>query len=258
MFSDQIYHDILNDNPMLKAAILDDEVRGSALLERKLELFKDDLQIAAVFNDPYKALSKMVDFDIDVLFLDVEMPGLNGFQFLEKLGSFNFEVIFTTAYDAYTLDALRLSAVDYLMKPIDEDELHTAIYRLKKRFAGQAMKQIDESNPAANRLALPTAEGVYLVDKANIIRVEAMSNYSTFYLNGQKKIVVSKTLKEYEYVLQDDVFLRINRSVIVNLNYIVKYRKGDGGTLEMSDGTEVEVSSSRKDKLIEVLFAEKK
>lgn len=243
-----------NHQPMLKAAILDDEIRGSTLLERKLELFKDELQIDAVFNDPYKALSKMVDLDLDVLFLDVEMPGLNGFQFLEKLGSFNFEVIFTTAYDAYTLEALRLSAVDYLMKPIDEDELHTAIYRLKKRFASHPKPQPDESRTAPNRLALPTAEGVYLIDKANIIRIEAMSNYSTFYLCGQKKIVVSKTLKEYEHVLQEDMFLRVNRSVIVNLNFIVKYRKGDGGTLETSDGTEIEVSASRKDRLIELLF----
>jgi len=119
---------------MLKAVILDDEERGSSLLNRKLDFFKDDLHVEAVFNDPYKALSKIIDLEPDVLFLDVEMPGLNGFQFLEKLGAFNFEVIFTTAYDTYTLEALRLSAVDYLLKPIDEDELHTAIFRLKKKI----------------------------------------------------------------------------------------------------------------------------
>lgn len=240
---------------MLKAVILDDEERGSGLLNRKLESFEEDLQVAAVFNDPYKALSKIVDLDPDVLFLDVEMPGLNGFQFLEKLGTFNFQVIFTTAYDTYTLEALRLSAVDYLLKPIDEEELHTAIYRLKKRFADQDKQQPKPAEkPSRNRIALPTAEGVYLVDKANIVRVEAMSNYSTFYLADRKKIVVSKTLKEYENVLTDSFFLRINRSVIVNLDYIVKYRKGDGGTLEMSDGMEVEVSASRKEALVEKLF----
>lgn len=238
---------------MLKAVILDDEERGSSLLTRKLESFEDELEIAAVFNDPYKALSKIMDIQPDVLFLDVEMPGLNGFQFLEKLGSFNFQVVFTTAYDTYTLEALRLSAVDYLLKPIDEEELHTAIFRLKKRFSAND-KGKDADKPSRNRLALPTAEGVYLIDKANIIRVEAMSNYSTFYLNDHKKIVVSKTLKEYENVLTDAFFLRINRSVIVNLDYIVKYRKGDGGTLEMSDGTEVEVSASRKEALVDKLF----
>lgn len=239
---------------MLKAVILDDEERGSSLLNRKLESFEDELEVAAVFNDPYKALSKIMDIQPDVLFLDVEMPGLNGFQFLEKLGSFNFQVVFTTAYDTYTLEALRLSAVDYLLKPIDEEELHTAIFRLKKRFSANNKQGKDADKPSRNRLALPTAEGVYLVDKANIVRVEAMSNYSTFYLNDHKKIVVSKTLKEYENVLTDTFFLRINRSVIVNLDYIVKYRKGDGGTLEMSDGTEVEVSASRKEALVDKLF----
>jgi two-component system LytT family response regulator len=136
-----------------------------------------------------------------------------------------------------------------LLKPIDEEELHTAIFRLKKRFSAHDKNAKDADKPSRNRLALPTAEGVYLVDKANIVRVEAMSNYSTFYLNDHKKIVVSKTLKEYENVLTDSFFLRINRSVIVNLDYIIKYRKGDGGTLEMSDGTEVEVSASRKEAL---------
>jgi len=240
---------------MLKAVILDDEVRGSTLLNRKLEAFGEDLVVEAIFNDPFKALSKIVELDPHVLFLDVEMPGLNGFQFLEKLGAFNFQVIFTTAYDTYTLEALRLSAVDYLVKPIDEDELHTAIFRLKKRVADQSKSVVvtaQRSSP--NRIALSTAEGVYFVNKSSIMRVEAMSNYSTFYLEDQKKIIVSKTLKEYEGVLQDDYFLRINRSVIVNLNFVVKYRKGDGGTLEMNDGTEIEVSSSRKEALIQIMF----
>lgn len=240
---------------MLKAVILDDEVRGSNLLNRKLEVFGKELEVQAIFNDPFKALSKIIELNPDVLFLDVEMPGLNGFQFLEKLGFFNFQVIFTTAYDTYTLEALRLSAVDYLVKPIDEDELHTAIFRLKKRVADQVKQhQSIDQKPVNNRLALSTVEGVYFVNKTSIMRVEAMSNYSTFYLQEQKKIMVSKTLKEYESVLQDDFFLRINRSVIVNLNYVVKYRKGDGGTIEMIDGTEIEVSASRKEALMDKLF----
>jgi len=247
------------ESEMLKAVILDDEARGSVLLSRKLEFFEDELRVVGIFNDPYKALSKIIDLDPDVLFLDVEMPGLNGFQFLEKLGSFSFEVIFTTAYDTYTLEALRLSAVDYLLKPIDEDDLHTAIFRLKKRIGDrvkpdQKPELKPEIKPSNQRLALSTVEGVYLVDKATIMRIEAMSNYSTFHLTDHKKIIVSKTLKEYESVLQEETFFRINRSVIVNLNYVVKYRKGDGGTLEMTDGTELEVSSSRKDCLLEKLY----
>ena len=240
---------------MLKAAILDDEIRGSKLLGHKLEVFEEELQVVGIFNEPAKALDVIIELGIDVLFLDVEMPGMNGFQFLERLGTFNFEVIFTTAYDSYTLEALRLSAVDYLLKPVDEDDLQTAIIRLRKRVAEKSMyKAIKQAKKTSTRLALPTAEGVYLVEKTNIIRVEAMSNYSVFLLADSKKIVVSKTLKEYEVLLDDDQFMRINRSVIINLDFVVKYRKGDGGTLELSDGAEVEVSPQKKEVLLQRLF----
>lgn len=240
---------------MLKAAILDDEIRGSKLLAHKLEVFDEELQVVGIFNEPAKALDAIIELGIDVLFLDVEMPGMNGFQFLERLGTFNFEVIFTTAYDSYTLEALRLSAVDYLLKPVDEDDLQTAIIRLRKRVAEKSMyKAIKQSKKNSTRLALPTAEGVYLVEKTSIIRVEAMSNYSVFLLTDNKKIVVSKTLKEYEVLLDNDQFIRINRSVIINLDFVVKYRKGDGGTLELSDGAEVEVSPQKKEVLLQRLF----
>lgn len=240
---------------MLKAAILDDEIKGSKLLSQKLAVFEDELQIVAIFNDAEKASIALLNSDIDVLFLDVEMPGLNGFQVLERLGTFNFEVIFTTAYDTYTLEALRLSAIDYLLKPVDEDDLQLAITRLKKRVTEKAsFKEIKKEGKPKNRLALPTAEGVYIVDKATIIRVEAMSNYSVFLLTDHKKIVVSKTLKEYEAVLDDSNFMRINRSVIVNLDFVTKYRKGDGGTLELTDGAEIEVSPQKKELLIQRLF----
>jgi len=239
---------------MLKAVILDDETRGSKLLSQKLQSFDDELQVVGIFNDPAKALNAIITLGPDVLFLDVEMPGINGFQFLERLGSFSFEVIFTTAYDSYTLEALRLSAVDYLMKPVDEDDLKTAITRLHKRVAGKTKQRSQKSEVLNARLALPTAEGIYIIDKITIIRVEAMSNYSVFLLTDNKKIIVSKTLKEYEAQLNDDFFMRINRSVIVNLSYVVKYRKGDGGTLELSDGAEVEVSPQRKETLLQKLF----
>lgn len=240
---------------MLRAAILDDEIRGSKLLAHKLAVFESELQVVGVFNQPSLAADEVAALHIDVIFLDVEMPVMNGFQFLEKLGSFDFEVIFTTAYDSYTLDALRLSAVDYLLKPIDEEELATAITRLKKRVNEKARyKLVKPEKKPNNRLALPTAEGVYIVDKANIIRVEAMSNYSVFLLTDAKKIVVSKTLKEFEPVLDDAHFMRINRSVIVNLDFVVKYRKGDGGTLELSDGSEIEVSPQKKEALLLWLY----
>lgn len=240
---------------MLKAAILDDEIKGSKLLAQKLTVFEDDLQVVSIFNDTETAINAINKLGIDVLFLDVEMPGMNGFQFLERLGTFSFDVIFTTAYDRYTLDALRISAVDYLLKPVDEDDLVLAISRLKKRVVEKLIyKENNTQKKNNNKLALPTAEGVYIIDKALIVRVEAMSNYSVFLLSDNRKIVVSKTLKEYETVLDDVHFMRINRSVIVNLDYVVKYKKGDGGTLELIDGTEIEVSPQKKEMLLQKLF----
>jgi two-component system LytT family response regulator len=245
--------------PMLTAVILDDEERGSRLLLQKLKGFETSLQVLAAFNQPAIALAEISALKPDVLFLDVEMPGMNGFQFLESLGTFDFEVIFTTAYDTYTLDALRLSAVDYLMKPVDEDDLDAAITRLHKRVQEKRHfknKHTDhEKTPTSKRLALPTSEGVYLVEKSTITHVEAMSNYSTFHTVNHKKIIVSKTLREYEDLLCDNQFIRVSRSAIVNLDFVVKYRKGEGGTLELADGKEIEVSAGKKNTLLEKLFS---
>lgn len=243
---------------MINAAILDDEPRSSWLMEQKLGAFRDSINIEVIYNSPERALKEINTHQLDILFLDVEMPGMNAFEFLERLGQFSFEIIFTTAHNNYMLDALRVSATDYLLKPIDEDELGKAIQRLSKRI--MARRQSKETIPAAakqqeqTRLALPTAEGVYFVNKATITHVEAMSNYSIFHIASNKKITVSKTLKEFEDALGDHSFLRVSRSVIVNLDYVVKYRKGEGGTLELTDGKEIEVSPSRKEALVERLF----
>lgn len=237
---------------MLKAVLLDDEKMGSDLLQIKLSL-QTQINVVKVFNDPLIALKEIEDIDFDVLFLDVEMPVLNGFEFLETLGSFSFEVIFVTAYSSFTLEALRMQAVDYLVKPVNNEELVSAISRLSQKI--DEKKKSHTLKPAGkNRIALHTAEGIHLVEKSQIVKVEAMSNYSIFMLEQNKKIVVSKTLKEFETLLNDKNFMRVNRSVILNLDYVVKYKKGDGGTLELADGTEVEVSPAKKEELMELLF----
>lgn len=241
---------------ILKAVLLDDEERASSLLEKKLQRHAPGLEILAVYNDPLAALSAIQKLEFDVLFLDVQMPILNGFEFLEKLGTFDFEVVFVTAYDSYTLNALRINALDYLLKPVDSDELETALLRLEKKTLDRIKLKASPAEPVSsqNRIALPTAEGTYLVKKVDIIRVEAMSNYSIFYLSDGRKIIVSRTLKEYETLLCEPFFLRVNRSVIVNLEFVLKYKKGDGGTLELSDGAEIEVSPSKKEILLKKLF----
>ncbi|WP_185215967.1 LytR/AlgR family response regulator transcription factor [Sphingobacterium mizutaii] len=242
---------------MIKAVILDDEIRGSGLLQHKLQQFQELLSITAVFNDPQEALLQMPNMECDVLFLDVEMPFMNGFQFLEKLGQFEFEVIFVTAYNIYTLDALKANALDYLLKPVNNEELKKAMVKLELRISQrEKLKKVDltENRPVMGRLALPTAEGIHLVKKDDVIRIEAMSNYSIFFLNNLSKIIVSRTLKEFEMLLENTQLFRVNRSVIVNLDYVVKYKKGEGGTLELVDGSEIEVSPNKKKQLMDRLF----
>lgn len=242
---------------MIKAIILDDEIRGSNLLHHKLQEFQNSLSVDAIYNDPQKALLEIPKIEVDVLFLDVEMPFMNGFEFLEKLGQFNFEVIFVTAYNIYTLDALKANALDYLLKPVNNEELKKAIRKLEQKLAQkEKLRKADliENRPYMSRIALPTAEGIHLVKKDDILKVEAMSNYSIFFLNNLSKIIVSRTLKEFEILFEHTQLLRVNRSVIVNLDYIVKYKKGEGGTIEMMDGSEIEVSPSKKKQLMDRLF----
>ncbi|MFD1165445.1 LytR/AlgR family response regulator transcription factor [Sphingobacterium daejeonense] len=242
---------------MIKAVILDDEIRGSNLLHHKLQEFQNSLSVDAIYNDPQKALSEIPKIEVDVLFLDVEMPFMNGFEFLEKLGQFNFEVIFVTAYNIYTLDALKANALDYLLKPVNNEELKKAISKLEQKLVQKEnLRKADliENRPHLSRIALPTAEGIHLVKKDDILKVEAMSNYSIFFLNNLSKIIVSRTLKEFEILFEHTQLLRVNRSVIVNLDYIVKYKKGEGGTIEMMDGSEIEVSPSKKKQLMDRLF----
>ncbi len=245
---------------MIRAAILDDEPRGSKLLSQKLLEHDSEVDLQVIFNDPKIAVEQIRNHKIDVLFLDIEMPGMNGFQFLEKLQDFDFEVIFTTAYDTYTLEALRLSAVDYLLKPVTEEDLTSAMHRLKERLLRKKNnvipKPIGASTWTHKKLPLPTSDGIHLVEKTNIIRLEAMSNYCTFHLVENKKIVISRTLKEYEQILNEPYFIRVNRSAIINLSYVTKYKRGNGGMIEMSDGAEIEVSPQRKEELLSILFQE--
>ena len=177
---------------------------------------------------------------------------------------FDFEVIFVTAYDEYTIDALRISALDYLLKPVDSEELKNALSRLRKKLSMQENSlrskvklelpgEIIKEQHAPKRLALATLQGIVFLKISEIIRVEALSNYSTFYLINKKKIMVSKTLKEFEPILTMQNFFRISRSCIVNTDYIVKYKHEDGGILELQDGSEVGVGPHRKNELVELL-----
>ena len=248
---------------MIRVVLVDDEPQSCKSLAIKLKSIAEDIEVVASFHHPDKAIPGIRKIKPAVVFLDIEMPGMNGFQMLEKMEEFDFEVIFVTAYDEYTLNALRISALDYLLKPVDTEDLTNALTRLRKKILIQENSQTKEQiallgdtlkeQHAPKRLALATLQGIVFLKINEIIRVEALSNYSTFYLVNKQKIMVSKTLKEFEPILTMQNFFRVNRSCIVNTDYVVKYKHEDGGVLELQDGSEIVVGPHRKNELIELL-----
>ena len=202
---------------MIRVILVDDEPQSCKSLAIKLKDVAEDVEIIGTYHHPERAITGIRKSKPDVVFLDIEMPGMNGFQLLEKLEEFDFEVIFVTAYSEYMLHALHISAFDYLLKPVDTEELKVALARLRKKMAlhqstlhtkeqltllGDTLK--DQHAP--KRLALATLQGIVFLKINEIIRVEALSNYSTFYLISKQKIMVSKTLKEFEPVLTMQIF----------------------------------------------------
>src|SRR6476661_4478535 len=249
---------------MIRVIMVDDEPQNSKALDIKLKELADDIDVVGVFNYPEKAVSAIKKLKPDLVFLDIEMPGMNGFQLLEKLEQFDFEVIFVTAYNEYMLNALHISALDYLLKPVDSEELNNALTRFRKRISLQnnrlekkeqfeLLSETLRDQNAPQRLAVATLQGISFLKIKEIVRVEALSNYSTFHLVNKQKIMVSKTLKDFESLLTQQNFFRVNRSCIVNTDYIIKYKNEDGGVLELHDGTEISVGPHRKTELLDLL-----
>jgi two-component system LytT family response regulator len=193
----------------------------------------------------------------DIVFLDVEMPGSSGFDFLKQLKEINFEIIFTTAYGQYAVQAIRFSALDYLMKPIVVEDLVEAVKRAGNKIKGQHQREkIDallnniKYLNTDKKIALPTLSGLEFVTLGNIIRCESDNTYTIFYMSDKRKIVVSKSIGEYEELLGDYHFLRVHQSHLVNLRYVKSYQKGEGGLIVMEDNSAVDVSRRRKEQLI--------
>ncbi len=199
-------------------------------------------------------------------FLDIEMPDKNGFEMLSEINQIHFEVIFTTAYHEYAVKAFRFSAIDYLLKPIDPDELMSAVKKFEEKTNSTSSQQVELLKQMWNqfsgvktnsrehqKIVLSNQDGLNIIDVKDIIWCEALGSYTKFHLTNKTTIVVSKIIKEYEEILSEFQFLRVHQTYIVNINYISKYIKGDGGQLIMLDGTEIEVSRRKKDEVLEVI-----
>ena len=246
---------------MIKAIIVDDEPNCCKTLLLLLSRYCPGVQVTGTYYNGATALEAIKASTPDLVFLDVEMPRMNGFEMLEELHSINFHLIFTTSYDQYALKAFRFSAVDYLLKPVDREELQKAVQKVLRQSEKLVAEQIQillqkANHPAGahNKIALPTMEGLQMILIDTIMYCESDDNYTKVILKNTKKIVVSRTLKEIEEMLEDHSFVRVHRSYLVNINEIEKYIKGEGGYLLMSDGTNIDVSRNKKEILLKRLL----
>jgi two-component system LytT family response regulator len=194
----------------------------------------------------------------DLIFLDIEMPAMNGFEMLEQVNKISFAVIFTTSYDQYAIKAIRFSALDYLLKPIDPKELIVAVQKVQEQKGlpspeqfEMLLKQVNYKGAVFHKIAVPTAQGFELFPADQVVRCEANDNYTYLFVKNKNRITACRTLKEMEEHLEPfPFFIRVHQSYLVNLNEVIKYVRGEGGYLVMSDGSTVNVSRSRKEALL--------
>lgn len=238
---------------MMNAIIIDDKITNVEMLEIMLQQYCPTVHIAATATDIEEAQLLILQHRPDLIFLDIELNGENGFELLRKLKHISFETIFTTAYSEYAIQAFREQAVDYLLKPIHIPFLQEAILKAEKQIVLKRAGGQTPQSPTSQKISLPSQEGYQFVNHDDIIRCEASGSYTTFYLTGKLKVVVSLRLKLCESKLPVHSFFRVHNSHIVNLRYVRKYHKGKTGILTLEDGTEIEVAASRKEAFLEAM-----
>lgn len=245
-----------------KTIIIDDEVNGAKTLKALIGVCCPQLEIVALSHHPEDAIDLILALQPDVIFLDIEMPEMSGFELLEKIGHITFDVVFVTAYAQFALKAFKTNAISYLLKPVDSDELITAY----EKFLVKADHEIEhrltrlenlfyEMRATRGFLRLPvaTSDGIIFLETEKIIRLEADSNYTHIYIDGGKKVTSSKTMKDYEEHLPAEEFFRIHHAHIVNIRYVERYIRGEGGYIVTTDNTTLEVSRRRKTDLLSIL-----
>jgi two-component system LytT family response regulator len=242
---------------MLRTIIVDDEKHCVKTLEIAISKYCPDVEIIAKCTSPIEAIQCINEKNPDLLLLDIEMPRMNAFELLEKLEKIDFEIIFTTAYDQYALDAFKVNAVDYLLKPIDEKDLIHSIKKIKERkhvsesYIEFIIEKIQKNTMGGlKRIPIPSAEGLTFVDVNEIVYCRAESNYTNIILHDHKKKIIAKTLKSFEKLLPLTHFFRPHQSYIVNLYHVEKFIRSDGGYLVMSNGHKVSISRNKKDSFL--------
>ena len=245
---------------MLKVLLIDDEERATDSLRLMIEKAIPEIGQVMVCNDSRKAADMIHNYQPGLVFLDIQMPHLNGFEVLEKMPNKNFKIIFTTAYNEYAIQAIRFSAFDYLLKPIDIEELQSAVHRFlesnedyKQQYEllKNIMHNIQAPSADEFRLALPTKDGVHFLTPYEVIRCEAVGNYTKFFTDKNKTYIISRTLGEYDTLLTPHQFIRTHKSHLVNRKFI-SFIDHDGFAV-LKDNSKVEVSRRRKEEVMNFL-----
>jgi two-component system LytT family response regulator len=247
----------------MKAIIIDDEKRSADNLRLLIAENCPAVQIVSICHNAKEGIEAVQQLRPELLFLDIEMPFADGFTVAEAVREASPNIIFTTAFSEYAVKAFRVNACDYLLKPIDPYELRSAVEKIKTHPVenDEMLRRIEAiekalQRPRNSKLAIQGVEGYFLVDYADVVRLEASSNYTHIHCVNNKKYTVAKLLKEFEEQLSGEGFFRTHSSHLVNLSCVIKYLRGDGGYLVMSDGAQIEVSRSRKKELLKALLGE--
>jgi two-component system, LytTR family, response regulator len=245
---------------LLKAILVDDELSSLENLEQKIIEFCPDIKIVGTAKTPEEAISLILHQNPDVIFLDIEMPRMNAFRMLEELKNIKSAIIFTTAYNHYAIEAIRISAFDYLVKPINVEDLQQAVNRLMalhkenvKEKLNVLKKSLRENRSQDDNIAIPTWEGMEFINIRDIVRIESSSNYSKVYLQSGQQILVTRLLKDFEEMLSPYRFFRIHHSHVINLIHIKKYIRGEGGQVVMKNGDVIDVARRKKDEFLRLI-----
>ncbi|MEO8149025.1 MAG: LytTR family DNA-binding domain-containing protein [Bacteroidia bacterium] len=241
----------------MKSIIIDDEPDAREKLELLITKYCPQLTIAAICKDASEGLAAIETHKPDLVFLDVEMPFMTGFDMLKRINKISFEVIFTTAHDHYAIRAIKFSALDYLLKPIDLEQLQEAVNKaFEKKNIAQSEKRYEnfvgnlEAKEKLTSISVPTSDGFLIIKLTDIVWCSAANFYTIIYLTNKTEIVVTRTLKQFDELLSESGFVRIHNSHLINLAHLVRYIKGAGGQVEMSNGKVLDVSRRKKEELI--------
>ncbi len=252
----------------IEAVIIDDEENSRDSLKGKLDLFCPEIEVVAEADNVDAGYSAILEHEPDVVFLDVKLGSQKGFDVLDKLekestGYQSFNIIFITAHDEFAIQAIKFSALDYLLKPIDSEELVKAIRKIETSTKDKSgspnfdvlLENIRQVTEAPKKIVVPTSDGIHVIKISEILRCESSSNYTKFFLSNERHLLASKTLKEFDMLLSRYQFERIHKSHLVNMNYLKRYVQTDGGYIIMEDGSRIPVANRKKEHLLSILKA---